>query len=93
MENIIKEYIKNKNLRNERAVVFPKNIFVKDAMQEITTLGDEAFRDFKNLESIILPPSLELINFKAFEGCEHLHIINIPQNVKSIKPVYTLFTT
>ena len=67
MENIIKEYIKNKNLRNERAVVFPKNIFVKDAMQEITTLGDEAFRDFKNLESIILPPSLELINFKAFE--------------------------
>ena len=34
---------KNKNLRNERAVVFPKNIFVKDAMQEITTLGDDVY--------------------------------------------------
>ena len=51
----------------------------------VTTIGDIAFYDFKNLTRVTIPESVTSIGEAAFFGCISLTIIAIPESVTSIK--------
>ena len=50
----------------------------------VTTLGDYAFQNFKNLTDMDLPSSLERIGTYTFTGCYALQEIHIPEGVRII---------
>ena len=50
----------------------------------VTTVGEDAFWEFENIEKVTLPDSMETIVKYAFSGCEKLAEINLPENLKSI---------
>ena len=50
----------------------------------VTTVGDFAFEDSKNLMSVTIPNSVTSIGDCAFEGCRNLTCISIPDSVTSI---------
>ena len=52
----------------------------------LTEIGDEAFKDCKNLMSIKLPLGVKTINWSSFENCSALEKIFIPKTVESIGP-------
>lgn len=52
--------------------------------QGIPRLGDHAFANSRDLESVELPSSLEYIGMSTFLGCISLGEIYIPQNVTSL---------
>ena len=51
----------------------------------ITEIDSAVFRDFKNLENIIIPNTVKKIGNSAFEGCENLKSIIIPNSVSEIQ--------
>ena len=51
---------------------------------EITKIGNGAFKDIGNLASITIPDSVTSIGSNAFNGCSNLTSITIPDSVKSI---------
>lgn len=51
----------------------------------VNAIGNSAFRDCDNLESVILPDSITDIGSIAFYGCVALNSINIPDGVTIIK--------
>lgn len=52
----------------------------------LRSIGKYAFGNCTNLETAILPNSITNIDIGAFKGCENLELINIPTNMKAIKP-------
>ena len=50
----------------------------------VTAFGREAFKNCKNLESIIIPESIITIGNSAFSGCTNLSSINFPDSVLTI---------
>ena len=51
----------------------------------LTSICNNAFRDFYNLEKIELPKNLKLIGEKAFYGCEDLTEIILPMSIERIE--------
>ncbi|MBR4042045.1 MAG: leucine-rich repeat domain-containing protein [Bacteroidaceae bacterium] len=52
--------------------------------QGVTSIGNHAFSDCKNLTSITIPEGVKSIGDYAFSGCSSLSSINIPESVTSI---------
>jgi hypothetical protein len=50
----------------------------------VTTIGDCAFAECKNLESITIPDSVTTIGNSAFAGCSSLECVTIGNSVKEI---------
>ena len=50
----------------------------------VTTLGDYAFQNFRNLTDVRLPASLERVGTYTFTGCYALTEIHIPEGVRII---------
>ena len=50
----------------------------------VTNIGDEAFLNFKTLESIEIPNTVTTIGMGAFLGCDNLKNIVIPESVTEI---------
>ena len=53
--------------------------------EEVSTIGDKAFKDCSNLISITIPNSLTNIGKAAFSGCTGITSIVIPEGVKIIE--------
>lgn len=51
----------------------------------VVAIGDSAFAGYTNLETIVLPESIQLIDKNAFSGCTKLLDIKIPSGVKVIR--------
>ena len=51
----------------------------------LTSICNNAFRDFYNLEKIELPKNLKLIGEKAFYGCKDLTEIMLPMSIERIE--------
>ena len=52
--------------------------------ESVTTIGECAFLECKNLTKITIPNSINNIKGQAFESCEGLKNIDIPESVKTI---------
>ena len=65
---------------NDKDITIPSEIDGKP----VTSIGREAFRECKNIESVVLPSSVSVIDDSAFYGCTNLKTINIPDGVKEI---------
>ena len=50
----------------------------------VTSIGDSAFANLKELGSVILPKGLKSIGERAFYACCKLHSIRLPNGLKSI---------
>lgn len=74
--NFNAKIISNKCTRNYGIITFDK---------DVTSIGESAFINYDNIETIILPESVVEIGSMAFSGCELLTKINIPHGVTSIK--------
>lgn len=61
-----------------------RDIVKADIPDGVVAIGDFAFDNCKNLESIDIPDSVTAIGEGAFYGCESLESINIPDSVTSI---------
>lgn len=55
--------------------------------QEVTSIGNGAFKGCSKLTSIILPKNLESIGEGAFRGCSEITRINIPEGVTRIESI------
>lgn len=51
----------------------------------VTSIGDNAFKDCRNLKSITLPEGLHAIGASAFQGCSSLKAITIPNTVQTLR--------
>lgn len=58
-----------------------KHIFI---LEGITDIGDRAFYEFLNLETVELPSSLRSIGNRVFSKCAKLKSINLPERLISI---------
>ena len=54
-------------------------------LRKITSIGDDAFRNFSSLKTVHIASSVTRIGSGAFEGCSSLTSINIPSFVVSIE--------
>jgi hypothetical protein len=50
----------------------------------VTAIGEEAFRECNDLESVIIPDGVETIEAKVFFNCTHLVSVTIPESVATI---------
>ncbi len=60
---------------------YVRSIIIDD---EITTLGQLCFYDFKNLETVKLPKNLKIINWQVFGNCNKLTSIEFPNGIEHI---------
>ena len=64
---------------------FKKSGFVQlELPDDVTTIGENAFRDCKNLTSITLPNSLKVVEKELFRGCEKLVNVSLPSELTTI---------
>ena len=50
----------------------------------VTSIGDRAFQDCTNLNSVLIPSTVTSIDYAAFKGCQNLLECAIPDSVTSI---------
>ena len=55
-----------------------------DYFTDTTSIGDNAFNDERNLESIIIPDSVVSIGKNAFLRCSYLDSVTFPEGLTSI---------
>ena len=58
--------------------------FTVTIKKDVTSIGDEAFKNCSGLTSITIPESVTSIGRSAFDGCSGLTSITIPEGVTSI---------
>ncbi len=66
--------------KNETVYDIPSEI----SGEEIRYIGDEAFKNLTNLETVILPNGIERIGSYAFGGCTALKNVTMPSRTESI---------
>jgi len=60
---------------NSKKIIIPEGV---------TYIPEDCFRDFKNLEEVILPSTITHIGMGAFSGCSSLKKINLPEGLKRV---------
>lgn len=58
-----------------------KEVIIEDG---ITSIGDYAFADFRNLESVTIPDTVTSIGNSSFNNCDRLNLITLPDKVTEI---------
>lgn len=71
------------DMSDVRIVASPKEYWT-GCHTENNRIGENAFRDMKNLREVSLPKVLKYIGVSAFENCLRLRSIEIPQGVNTI---------
>ena len=65
-------------------ITIPETVCYKNKMLKVVSIGYEAFRDCKNLTSLIVGDSINIIDQYAFYNCCNLINISIPKSVTRI---------
>ena len=65
-------------------VKIPKSVTHNGIKYKVTSIGEHAFRNCCDLESVTIPKSVRNIGSKAFFGCSKLGTVVIPKGVTSI---------
>lgn len=50
----------------------------------VTKVGEKCFEDCEYIEELVLPETMEIIQYRAFAGCKNLKTVNIPASLKKI---------
>ena len=66
------------------AIVVPESVNYDGKDYRVTSIGEGAFDNCKNLTSVILPKGVESIGNYSFGGCKSLTAVALPEGVKSI---------
>ena len=66
------------------SITIPSKITIQNKTFDVRGINSNAFRDCKDLSSIIIPNSVTSIGDSAFTGCSGLTSITIPNSVTSI---------
>ena len=66
------------------ALNIPTNVTINGISYSVTSIGDEAFENCSDLESVTIPNSVTSIGDAAFQGCNSLESVTIPNRVTSI---------
>ena len=74
-------YIVTKYVGDEKDVTVP----AEHKSRPVVAIGDSAFSGCTQMETIVLPESIQLIDKNAFSGCTKLLDIKIPSGVKVIR--------
>lgn len=69
---------------NIDVVIIPATVTYNSNIYNVTSIGENAFRECKSLISATLPNSITTILNGAFSDCTELKLINIPDGVKTI---------
>ncbi len=69
-----KHVVVEKYIGKSQKVKIPQTMYGKP----VTVIGKRAFRFNKNIEHVILPPTIKVVGERAFSGCVSLTEINIP---------------
>ena len=67
-----------------KTIIIPAQIVCKRYNYPVTSIGNKAFKNCRNLTSITIPNSVTRIGNKAFKDCQNLTSITIPNSVTSI---------
>lgn len=62
----------------EGAIVIPNEVRYRRHRYQVTTIAAEAFARCTALESVVLPTTLEFVEYNAFQGCNGLHSVQLP---------------
>ena len=65
-------------------VKIPKSVTYNGIKYKVTGIGERAFYNCKDLESVVIPKSVKSIGSFAFAGCSRLGAVVIPKSVTSI---------
>lgn len=65
-------------------IILPKSVPYNGGNYIVTSIGDQVFERYYDLESINLPENLVNIGSSAFEGCSNLSSLELPSSVMSI---------
>lgn len=65
-------------------IKIPSKFIHNNVTFRVVEIGDYAFTDCKNMYSVTIPASVEVIGYRAFAGCTRLSKIEIPNSVKTI---------
>ena len=72
------------NVSYTGSVTIPESFTFRGSSYSVTSIGNEAFLECRNVTSITIPNSVTSIGSQAFFGCSGLTSIAIPNNVTSI---------
>ena len=50
----------------------------------VTNVGEKCFESCEYIEKLVLPQTMEIIQYRAFYGCKNLREVNIPASLKKI---------
>lgn len=68
----------------KESLKIPTTITIGKTTYRVTTIGSRAFEGCIELQSVVLPESLEQIDSCAFKNCINLRSVTFPKNMKSI---------
>lgn len=63
---------------DESEIIIPAEI---DGMP-VTKIGEKCFEDHEEIERVILPDTLKVIDYRAFYGCSNLTDMNMPETLE-----------
>ena len=66
------------------SITIPKTVTYNDTTYNVTSIGENAFRNCSGLTSVSIPNSVTSIGDQAFYGCSSLTSVTIPNGVTSI---------
>lgn len=70
------QYTKTSN-KKEKKLTVPSTVTVKGVKYQVTSIAANAFKNNKNLKTVVIPASVRSIGKQAFAGCKNLKSITI----------------
>lgn len=66
------------------AITLPSTVSFQGDRFVVSQIGENAFRNYTNITSVVLPPTISVIEAAAFKNCISLASINTPQPLATI---------
>jgi hypothetical protein len=67
------------------SIVIPEKVKSSDGVEyNVTSLGDECFKDCRGLTSVTIPSSITSLGNRCFDGCSGLTSVTIPSSITSL---------
>ena len=65
----------------QTSVTIPEQVWLEDALYQVTSISGSAFLNQQTIKTIQLPGEINVIHRSAFQGCTSLETINLPSGL------------